>query len=125
MLCKRVAKIAENIEFMFPSIPIYFQPEPSFISLTLIFALLKFSGISSLAKSAFGYIEHCLVQRPLFKSLNQSQVGIQNGGVLIGGPRGVGKTSFIHALCERLRQPPNYAWSEVIECKKLRGKSCF
>ena len=68
-----------------------------------------------LMESSLKHAKHCL--SPSATSLR----GLHDGGILVCGSKGVGKTSFARVLCERLTRPPTYAFTTHVDCKQFKG----
>ena len=60
--------------------------------------------------------------RPLSTHMCQSLPGVLQGGLLICGASGTGKSSLARAVCKQLAEWPSLAYVTVLECKPLRGK---
>ncbi|MBN3298078.1 PEX1 factor, partial [Amia calva] len=78
-------------------------------------------GVGDIGDAAFEHLTHCLMGRPLSQELVCGSPGLRNGGLLLTGPKGSGKTALATALCRRAADVLD-AHVEVIDCKKLRGK---
>lgn len=69
------------------------------------------------------YIDICLSRRSLARLLFCRMPGLANGGLLLCGAKGSGKSVLGGAICHRASCDPNYAFVEVVDCKKLKGNS--
>lgn len=67
------------------------------------------------------YIDICLSRRSLARQLFCRMPGLANGGLLLCGAKGSGKSAVGGAICDRAASHPNYAFAEVVDCKKLKG----
>ncbi|NWI88119.1 PEX1 factor, partial [Pitta sordida] len=78
-------------------------------------------GVDRLGTSLFEHISHSLLGRPLSQKLAAFIVGLRNGGVLLSGGKGSGKSTLGKAICKEAFNRLD-AHVEVIDCKALRGK---
>lgn len=68
----------------------------------------------------------CLAVTPLGVTLMTCDPGLAGGGgLLICGPRGVGKSTLARGVCRKLAAFPTLAHVQVVDCKPLRGKKNF
>lgn len=67
------------------------------------------------------YIDICLNRHSLAQQLFCRMPGLANGGLLLCGAKGSGKSALGGAICHRVTCHPNYAFAEVVDCKKLKG----
>lgn len=84
--------------------------------------LSSVGGISDLIDTAISNIEICLGSRRLYKDIFLTTPGLLNGMLLLTGPKGSGKTTLAKALCKKMMELPNLAFTTIIDCKPLRGK---
>lgn len=69
------------------------------------------------------YIDVCLRRDSFVPQLfHCSLPGLANGGLLLCGAKGSGKTSIGLAICSAASTAPYYAFVETVECKMLKGK---
>ncbi|NXU43791.1 PEX1 factor, partial [Drymodes brunneopygia] len=83
--------------------------------------LSDLGGVDKLGTSVFEHISHSLLGRPLSQKLAAVAVGLRNGGVLLTGGKGSGKSALAKAICKEAFTRLD-AHVEVIDCKALRGK---
>lgn len=79
-------------------------------------------GMDDLVTEAISNIEICLGSRRLYKDIFLTTPGLLNGMLLLTGPKGSGKTTVGLALCKKMMELPNLAYTTIIDCKPLRGK---
>ncbi|XP_071798247.1 peroxisomal ATPase PEX1-like isoform X1 [Asterias amurensis] len=87
------------------------------------YRLRDLGGVTvDLGKEAVSYLSTALMTRPLSRSLGESLPGILQGGLLICGPRGSGKSTLGRSVCREMMAWPNLAHVSLVECKQLKGK---
>ncbi|XP_045201588.2 peroxisomal ATPase PEX1-like [Mercenaria mercenaria] len=84
--------------------------------------LSSVGGMSDLIETAILNIEICLGSRRLYREICLTTPGLLNGMLLLTGPKGSGKTTLGKALCKKMTELPNLAYTNAIDCKPLRGK---
>ena len=83
--------------------------------------MFYFSGVSGLLSEGIEHMSMCLACTPLTSYLFEDQRGISNGGLLICGLRGSGKTSIAQAMCNEVSSKPPWPYVVTVECKSLKG----
>ncbi|KAL5004906.1 hypothetical protein ScPMuIL_018362 [Solemya velum] len=94
------------------------DPSPSKPQITLA----QLGGIDDIFQKGLQLIDMYLGVKPLSRSMFAPVAGSRNGILLITGPKGSGKTALAKALCSRVTEAPTFAYSQVIDCKTIRGK---
>ncbi|XP_078679011.1 peroxisomal ATPase PEX1-like isoform X1 [Branchiostoma floridae x Branchiostoma belcheri] len=84
--------------------------------------LRDLGGVSESAHLAMDHLTTTMAECPLVSLLSTATRGLANGGLLLCGARGSGKTVLAHALCRELAEPPHNAYVSIINCKSLKGK---
>lgn len=89
----------------------------------LKFNLIVFFSIDAATKDAvMEYIDICLCKDSFVQQLlHCSLPGLANGGLLLCGAKGSGKTSIGLAICSATSTVPYYAFVETVDCKMLKG----
>lgn len=80
------------------------------------------SGISNIASEIQQHIHTCLGASPLTVQLFSDQPGLRNGGVLLCGAKGSGRSALARAVCRQVADLPWLAHVAIVECKQLRGQ---
>ncbi|XP_060052217.1 peroxisomal ATPase PEX1 isoform X2 [Erinaceus europaeus] len=78
-------------------------------------------GVSSLGVSSMEHITHSLLGRPLSRQLMALVAGLRNGGLLLTGGKGSGKSTLGKAICKEAFDILD-AHVEIVDCKGLQGK---
>nr|XP_006825224.1 PREDICTED: peroxisome biogenesis factor 1-like [Saccoglossus kowalevskii] len=84
--------------------------------------LRNLGGVNDIGQQALDHLRASLNIRPLANYICKSTSGLLNGGLLIYGPKGSGKSSLGRALCRELHEWPYLCHCVIIECKQLKGK---
>ncbi|KAI8503623.1 Peroxisome biosynthesis protein pex1 [Branchiostoma belcheri] len=84
--------------------------------------LRDLGGVSESAQLAMDHLTTTMAECPLVSLLGTATRGLANGGLLLCGARGSGKTVLAQALCRELAEPPHNAYVSIINCKSLKGK---
>ncbi|XP_043923611.1 peroxisome biogenesis factor 1 [Protopterus annectens] len=84
--------------------------------------LSRLGGVSELGRSAYEHIVHSLASRPLYHEFASLTKGLRNGAILLTGAKGSGKSTISRAICREASEKID-AHVEIIDCKKLRGKT--
>ncbi|XP_071949385.1 peroxisomal ATPase PEX1-like [Antedon mediterranea] len=86
------------------------------------FRLRDLGGVSELGQSGLNHIKTALAIRPLSKQICSGLPGLQQGGLILTGPKGSGKTTLAMALCREVTSWPQLVYVNTLECKPLKGK---
>ncbi|XP_033119787.1 peroxisome biogenesis factor 1-like [Anneissia japonica] len=86
------------------------------------FRLRDLGGVSELGQSGLNHIKTSLAIRPLSRQVCSGLPGLLQGGLIITGPKGSGKTTLAMALCREVMSWPQLVYVNVLECKPLKGK---
>ncbi|XP_055974037.1 peroxisomal ATPase PEX1 [Sorex fumeus] len=78
-------------------------------------------GVCSIGVSSTEHITQSLLGRPLSRQLMALMAGLRNGGLLLTGGKGCGKSTLAKAICKEAYETLD-AHVETIDCKALRGK---
>ncbi|XP_049624818.1 peroxisomal ATPase PEX1 [Suncus etruscus] len=78
-------------------------------------------GVCAIGLSSMEHITHSLLGRPLSRQLMALMAGLRNGGLLLTGGKGCGKSTLAKAICREAFDTLD-AHVEIIDCKALRGK---
>ncbi|CAH1265421.1 PEX1 [Branchiostoma lanceolatum] len=87
-----------------------------------VFRLQDLGGVSENAQQAMDHLTTTLAECPLVSQLSTATRGLANGGLLLCGARGSGKTVLAHALCRELAEPPHNTYVSIVNCKSLKVK---
>ncbi|XP_078596672.1 peroxisomal ATPase PEX1-like isoform X2 [Branchiostoma floridae x Branchiostoma japonicum] len=87
-----------------------------------VIRLRDLGGVSENAQQAMDHLTTTLAECPLVSQLSTATRGLANGGLLLCGARGSGKTVLAHALCSELAGLPHNTYVSIINCKSLKGK---
>ncbi|XP_052784085.1 peroxisomal ATPase PEX1-like [Mya arenaria] len=108
--------------------PPVIQPMLAYTSLHSLDPFIPPTNITSLGgmedqiETALVNIEICLGARRLYRDIFLSTPGLLNGMLLLTGSKGSGKTTLANALCKKVTELPNLAFTCALDCKPLRGK---
>ncbi|XP_038050975.1 peroxisome biogenesis factor 1-like isoform X2 [Patiria miniata] len=86
------------------------------------YRLRDLGGAAALGQQALDYLSTALMTRPISRCLGESLPGLLQGGLLVCGPRGSGKSALCRSVCREMAQWPNLAHVSLVECKPLKGK---
>ncbi|XP_022107036.1 peroxisome biogenesis factor 1-like isoform X2 [Acanthaster planci] len=86
------------------------------------YRLRDLGGVTGLGQQAIDYLSAALMTRPISRCLGESLLGFLQGGLLVCGPRGSGKSALCRSVCREMVQWPSLAHVSVVECKPLKGK---
>ena len=78
--------------------------------------------MSDISRNSLVHILQCLCLSPLSRGFFDLSPGFATGGVLVTGPKGVGKSSLVRALCNKVSGKPWYAYTSLVDCKQMRGE---
>ena len=79
-------------------------------------------GVAELFEEILVDVHVTLGLSPLAADLAHQSTGLANGGLLVCGPKGVGKSALCRAVCKLLTELPSLVHITVVDCKPLRGK---
>ncbi|XP_070537821.1 peroxisomal ATPase PEX1-like [Ptychodera flava] len=103
-----------------PSIPCnnISQLDPAVVGIRL----RDLGGVNDLSRQALDHLKISLGIRPLANYICKPNRGLFNGGLLIYGPKGIGKSTLARSLSREVSEWPYLSHTTIIQCKQLKGK---